>query len=157
MKKKKIILTSLILVLIITIAAIIIFKILNDKDRLSVTERQWINNNKNNVISINVINDLNVFGKNGEGIYFDFINSLSEKYEIKINPVTFNNGETVSGTTLGYSLDSNSINAFYEDEFVLVSKKDEIISEYDNIKSFKIGVLNEHKNYIENYLKNNML
>ena len=154
MKKKKILLISLILIIIVGISAIVVFNIMNDKNRLTVTERQWINNNKNNVISINVINDLNIFGKNGTGIYFDFINSLSEKYEIEINPVTFNNGETVQGTTLGYSLDSNNINSFYEDEFVLVSKKEEIINDFENIKSFKIGVLSEQKSYIESYFEN---
>ena len=40
---------------------------------LSVTEKEWISNNKNNVISLNVINDLNVFGKDGKGVFFDFI------------------------------------------------------------------------------------
>lgn len=154
MKKKKILLISLILIIIVGISAVVVFNIMNDKNRLTVTERQWINNNKNNVISINVINDLNIFGKNGTGIYFDFINSLSEKYEIEINPVTFNNGETVQGTTLGYSLDSNNINSFYEDEFVLVSKKEEIINDFESIKSFKIGVLSEQKSYIESYFEN---
>ena len=154
MKKKKILLIILILIVVIGISSLTVFKILNDKDRLSVNERQWINNNKNNVISINVINDLNVFGKNGSGIYFDFLEALSEKYEFEINPVTFNAGDAVTGTTLGYSLDSKAINTFYEDEFVLVSKKEEIITDFDSIKSYKIGTLNEYKSYIESYFKN---
>ena len=54
MKKKKILLIILILIVVIGISSLTVFKILNDKDRLSVNERQWINNNKNNVISINV-------------------------------------------------------------------------------------------------------
>lgn len=154
MKKKKILLVVLIIIVIIGISIVVVRNIINDENRLTVNERQWINNNKNNIVSINVINDLNIFGKEGSGVYFDFLDSLAEKYELEINPVTFNSNENIEGTTLGYSLDSESIHSFYEDEFVLISKKEEIITEFESINSFKIGVLNEQKDYIELYMKN---
>lgn len=151
MKKKKLIIIFLV-ILIISISIFIGIKILNDKQRLSVTEKQWLNANKNNVISVNVINDLNVFGKEGKGLFYDFLNSLSENYNIEINPVTFNSQDKATGTFLGYSLTEKNFQSFFDDEFVVVNKSEKIIKSLDDIKNYKIGVTEEFKNYIEKYL-----
>ena len=154
MKKKKVILITAAIVAVLTVISIIAISILTDDSRLSVTEKEWISNNKNNVISLNVINDLNVFGKDGKGVFFDFIESLSEKYNIQINPVTFNHNEQPAGLALVYSTADN-VNSFYEDEFVLVGKKDEIFDSIDKIKNLKIGVTKEYSDYISKYLNSN--
>jgi diguanylate cyclase (GGDEF)-like protein len=154
MKKKKIIITTFITLIVIIIGIIICINILNDSQRLSVDERQWLNDNKDNVISVNVINDLNIFGKDGSGLYFDLLDSLAQDYNIQINPVTFNTSENVDGTYLGYSINKDSFNSFYEDEFVLVSKKEEIINDIKDISSYKIGVISEFKDYVTKYMNN---
>ena len=152
MKRKRLIIIIVLTVLIVTATIIVSLSILNDKQRLSVNEKQWLNVNKNNVISINVINDLNVFGKDGNGVFFDFLNSLSENYNIEINPVIYNSYEHVGGTYLGYSLTKENFTSFYDDEFVLVGKKSGLITNINNLKNYKIGVLEEFKDYIEKYL-----
>ena len=152
MKKKKLLIIVLIIIALITITSILCFRILNDQDRLSVTEKQWLNENKNNVISINVLNDLNVFGYNGKGVYFDFLTSLSENYGIQINPVTYTTADVISGTSLGYSLDKNSIISFYEDDFVFVSKEDKILNNLNSIVDLKIGITSNFKDYVASYI-----
>ena len=151
MKKKKLIIIFLV-ILLISLSIFIGIKILNDKQRLSVNEKQWLNANKNNVISVNVINDLNVFGKEGKGLFYDFLNSLSGNYNIEINPVTFNSQNKATGTFLGYSLTEKNFQSFFDDEFVVVNKSEKIIKSLDDIKNYKIGVTEEFKNYIEKYL-----
>ena len=151
MKKKKLIIIFLV-ILLISLSIFIGIKILNDKQRLSVNEKQWLNANKNNVISVNVINDLNVFGKDGKGLFYDFLNSLSENYNIEINPVTFNSQNKATGTFLGYSLTEKNFQSFFDDEFVVVNKSEKIIKSLDDIKNYKIGITEEFKNYIEKYL-----
>lgn len=151
MKKKRLIIIFL-LILLISLSIFIGIKILNDKQRLSVNEKQWLNANKNNVISVNVINDLNVFGKEGKGLFYDFLNSLSENYSIEINPVTFNSQNKATGTFLGYSLTEKNFQSFFDDEFVVVNKSEKIVKSLDDIKNYKIGVTEEFKNYIEKYL-----
>lgn len=151
MKKKRLIIIFL-LILLISLSIFIGIKILNDKQRLSVNEKQWLNANKNNVISVNVINDLNIFGKEGKGLFYDFLNSLSENYSIEINPVTFNSQNKATGTFLGYSLTEKNFQSFFDDEFVVVNKSEKIIKSLDDIKNYKIGVTEEFKNYIEKYL-----
>ena len=151
MKKKKLIIIFLV-ILLISLSIFIGIKILNDKQRLSVNEKQWLNANKNNVISVNVINDLNVFGKEGKGLFYDFLNSLSGNYNIEINPVTFNSQNKATGTFLGYSLTEKNFQSFFDDEFVVVNKSEKIIKSLDDIKNYKIGITEEFKNYIEKYL-----
>ena len=151
MKKKKIVLISTIVVVVLAIISIVIIRLLTDSSRLSVTEKEWISNNKNNVISLNVINDLNVFGKDGKGVFFDFIDSLSEKYNIQINSVTFNHDEQPNGLALVYSINDN-VDSFYEDEFVLVGKKAELFENIDKIKNYKIGINKEYTSYISKYI-----
>ncbi len=151
MKKKKLIIIFLV-ILLISLSIFIGIKILNDKQRLSVNEKQWLNANKNNVISVNVINDLNVFGKEGKGLFYDFLNSLSENYNIEINPVTFNSQNKATGAFLGYSLTEKNFQSFFDDEFVVVNKSEKIIKSLDDIKNYKIGITEEFKNYIEKYL-----
>lgn len=155
MKKKKLIIIILLSILLLTVGIIIGLNILNDKQRLSVAEKQWLNSNKNNVISVNVINDLNIFGKDGTGLFFDFLNSISEDYNININPVTYNSNEQASGTFLGYSLSEENFQSFYDDEFVLVNKSEKIINDINELKNNKIGIQEEYKSYIEKYFAEN--
>lgn len=154
MKKKKILLVLIIAAALAVGIIITVLNILHDDNRLSISEKEWISNNKNNVISLNVINDLNIFGKDGKGVYFDFLNSLAEEYNFQINPVTFNSGEEVGGLSLNYSI-SNDLNSFYDDEFILVSKNVEKFENINEINSLKIGITNNFKEYISTYLNSN--
>ncbi len=151
-KKKRIIFILLFISTILIIGLLIFFNIFNNKLRLTVYEEKWINDNANSVISVNVINDLNIFAKDGTGVYYDFLNDIKEKYNLNINPITHDSSEEVTGATFGYSLTSNKENTFYEDNFVLVSKKDEIINDLSIVTNKKIGVTNEFKEYLTSYM-----
>ena len=69
--------------------------ILNDENKLSVEEKEWITENINVVQNINVPNNLDIFGKNGSGVFFDFIKALEEEYKIDVNEITYNIGEEI--------------------------------------------------------------
>jgi len=45
MKKRKNIIIVIISVLVVIVSAVVLFNILNDKDKLTVVERNWINDN----------------------------------------------------------------------------------------------------------------
>ena len=148
MKKKKI---GIIIFVVLLIAAIVgtIIYFLNDNQRLNVEERQWINENNANVISINVPNNLNIFGKDGQGVYYDFITDMAEYYNLQINPVIYNEGDQISGLTFGYSLTEENFLNFYKDHFVLVSKNKEIVNDITSLKDNRIGVLSNFKDHVE--------
>ena len=75
--KKLILIISISLVLIIGII-LGLYKLFKDENSLTILEKTWIDNNKNSVYTVNVPNDINVFGKNGSGVYYDFINDLDD-------------------------------------------------------------------------------
>ncbi len=155
MKKKRNIILIIVIALIVIILAIITYFLLNDENKLTVAERNWINENTNTLQNINVVSNANVFGKNGEGVFYQFLEDFSNKYDLDINPITFNVGDTPSGLTLGVK---NSVNdddiVFYEDHYVLISNKVEIVSEANDLSGKTIGILSNDLSCVSNYIDN---
>lgn len=141
-------------IVFIVIATLIIMNVLKDENKLTVKEKEWINNNLSTVQNVNIINNLSVFGANGSGVFYDFINDMSKEYGLKINPVTYNNGE--SSVSHGFmatnSLDDNSL-VIYEDNYVLIKKDYEVITDIASLSSKSIGVLSSDVTYLNSYLK----
>ena len=73
---KKILIIGILSLLLLGGAIFGFYKIFKDKNSLTISEKTWISNNHNSVYTINVPNDVNVFGKSGNGVFFDFIKSL---------------------------------------------------------------------------------
>jgi len=156
MKNRKSVIITIAIILSIVIIGLITYNVLSDDNKLSSSEKRWINNNINTVHNVNVVNDINVFGNTGTGVFYDFINDLELEYKLQINPVTFNYGEIVNGLTLGVKTTLNDNDkVFYDDHFVLVSKKNEIITDYNDFFEKKIGVLNNNLAYITSFITDN--
>lgn len=154
MKKKKIIIPSILLIILIFIGGLVTYKILTDETKLSSEERNWINNNINTIQNVNVIKDENLFSKDGHGVFYDFLNAFTEEYGIKLNFVTYGGEETPSGIKLGFKKDiDKDSKIFYTDHYVLLSKDYTYINSNYDLNNLTIGVLNSDLEYIQNYLK----
>lgn len=153
-KKKKSIIIIIISILLVIGIAIGLYFILNDKDKLTVSERNWVNESIGTIQNINVVNNVNVFGKDGSGVYYDFIKDFETEYGLNINPITFNEGSNPSGITFGIkqSIGENDI-LFYTDHYVLVSKNNDIISQEENLNGKSIDILSKDLSYVSKYLK----
>ena len=142
-------------VIIIALGSVITINILNDKSKLSVDENKWINTNLSTIQSVNVLNNVDVFGNNGHGVYFDFINDFSKEYGLKVNPVTYNNEN--NNADIGFketnTIDSNSV-VFNVDHYVLIGKNYQLIKNISGIEKYKIGVLSDDYLYLSSYLNN---
>ena len=92
MKKNKtnrvIILSSIFIILIVSLI-IFILNYTKDSSSFSIIEKNWINKNKNNVIDISTYNDVPIYGYNGEGIIFSFLEDFSKDYGISFNRVSY--------------------------------------------------------------------
>lgn len=154
MKKKKSIIIIIISILLVIGIAIGLYFILNDKDKLTVSERNWVNESIGTIQNINVVNNVNVFGKDGSGVYYDFIKDFETEYGLNINPITFNEGSNPSGITFGIkqSIGENDI-LFYTDHYVLVSKNNDIISQEENLNGKSIDILSKDLSYVSKYIK----
>ncbi len=156
MKKKKYIFTSIGILITLIVIGIITFAFLNDEYKLSSEERTWINQNINNIQNINVAKDANIFSKNGEGVYYSFLNDFSEEYGIKFNMVTSTDSTSNNAFTYTKVVGDNDY-ILYTDHYVLVSNNNEIIKSNSDLENKVIGVLNNDLDYIKSYLKDSSI
>lgn len=160
MKKfKKYLLISIIILVLLGVSFLIIYNIFRDKNSLNVIERTWINNNKANVVTVNIRKDINTFSKDGEGVFYDFLDDISDEYDITINPNVISSDENSEfGFNKGTSLTENDL-LFFTDNYVLVSKNLSSIADINNLKDKKIGLLSSSSSFVAEYytFSNNFL
>ena len=155
--KKKILIITFILILIIALIIFLYFYF-TDKTRLTASERRYIAENSSIVQNISVINNVDIFGNKGEGIFYDFIKDFANEYSLKTNNVTYNFGEQSTGVafTIGNTVGSNET-VFFTGHYVLVSPKNEYISNISKINAKKVGVLASDIEYLRTYLPSDTL
>lgn len=149
---KKIILMVSITIVLVSGIVFGFYKLLKDENSLTISEKTWISNNHNSVYTINVPNDINVFGKNGNGVFFDFIDSLDEELDLKLNSSVYS--ITNKNDSLGFNVDT-SYDArdllIYTDYYVLVSKDKNSTINLNSLNSSTIGIMSKDLNYISTY------
>lgn len=150
-KNKIIILISTILVIL---SLFFLFYVLNNKkDTLTIAEKQWIDNNKTNVIDISVLNDVPAFTYNGNGVIFDFLNYVSKSTNLSFNPSAFRVGDTDLNNysfTIKDKSDSNDI-LVYRDNYVMVFNNTKVINNTSVVSNNNIGILESDVNRFTNY------
>lgn len=155
MKKsnKKIIIIIIVALLAAIGLGIITYKIVNDENKFTVEEKEWITENVKVVQNVNIPNNLDVFGKNGSGVFFDFIKDLETTYNLEVNEITYNTGENVGEGSfkIVYDADENDI-IFHNEHYVVVSKEKVNMSSISNLSNKKIGVLTADEKFITKYL-----
>ena len=161
MKKtnKKIMLIIISILLVIAGTIFITLKILNDENKLTVSEKEWLTENTNTVQNVHVFNNIDVYGKNGSGVFYDFIEDLKEEYDFnKINMITYNHGEEVGTRAfkIVYEAPENSV-IFQTEHYVVVGKEKTNISSLSNLSNKRIGVLTTDEKIVTKYLNNSSI
>ena len=159
MKTKKIALIGVICVIALVALGVVLYLVKNASG-LTINEKNWLDEARQSgqVININVINDADVFGSNGAGVFYDFVNDFKTDYSLNINEVTYNYGAVSSDITLGVKTSLNKTDkVFYTDHYVLVGKNYTIINNISNLNGKNVGVLSNELTYISNYLKDSTI
>ena len=78
MNKKRIgIIIGVVIALILSGFGFYFFFIKQDqKSALTIVDKKWIEDNKNNVIDVGIVNDIAVFSYEGNGLFFSLIQSI---------------------------------------------------------------------------------
>lgn len=150
MKKRKNIVIVSLLVLAIALIAVggFVFNFLQDKNIYNVTEKKYIIDNKATRININVANDVNIFGKDGKGVFFDFLEDFKEENGLDFNIVTTKADDNQNGLSLSRSTTLPANNkVMYTDHFVLVGKSRVEVNGMKSITS-PIGYLDRDQTII---------
>lgn len=141
-KTKKIIITIISLILVAGCGLFIFYNYFYDKNQLSITEKEWINEHKTDLTTFNVPSDLNIFAEDGSGLIYDFLEDLTQTHDIKINK-SITTGNTSS---LGFTIDKKITDEdllLYQDHYVIISKDYQTIKDYSDLNGKKVGALSE--------------
>ena len=159
---KKIIIIFIILGIIIA-GGIISLNIKNKNDAngvFSVLEKRWIEKNKSTVVDVSILNDIPIFGYEGEGVFFDFLDDFSKDTGIEFNkiPYVFSKQSKDSGYTFEINnkakLDDNEL-LMYTDNYVMISKESEKIKDFNKLDNVIIGVTESDLTLVKEYFGNN--
>ena len=159
MKKKKIVIISI----IIAVLAIIgtgIYLYLNKEDKkttLTILEKQWIEKNENEVIDLSIVNNVPVFNYEGTGVFFDFIKSLEDSTSLNFNKLSYEMGTEPTSKYAFKIVDEVKPNdiLIYEDNYVLITKENIKYNNLQEINSYTVGVLSKDLENVNYYLKAN--
>ena len=154
-KNKKRIIAVAVIGIVIILAVITIFYLSRDENKLNIIEKQWINNNSKIVQNIGVKNSSNIFGKDGSGVFFDFIEDFSAEYDLTINPATYTTSkpEDLIYFRLTSQLDEKDL-VLYQDHYVVLGKKDISLASINDLSNCKIGILSSQVSIVSEYLDN---
>ena len=152
---KKIGIIAIVVVLILgSIGVVRFFTKEDQKTALTVVEKKWIEDNKNNVIDFAALNDVPIVSDNGDGLLFDFLNDLETETDLEFNKLSYDIDEDA---TAEYSLarqnkvDSDDL-VLYQDNYILITKENKYYNDVDEIKDLTIGVSKDDQKAIEEYL-----
>ena len=150
--KNKGLLIFLICILLIGVVTIT-YRLLQDENKLTLQEKRYLSNAKSNLIDINILNDINIFGKKGEGVFYDLLSSIEKDRELSFNKLTMGSNGSVSGLTLtrGNVLPQTG-KLIYTDHYVLISKSFKVIPTIGDIDG-TIGVLNRDLSLINKHIE----
>ena len=153
--KKKFFLISFIIIVFLVILFILSYLYFTDTTKLNASEKKFLADNSTTVQNFNVLNNVSIFGDNGSGVFYDFLEDFYKEYNLKINSVTYNLGESPSNIafTIGNTYNENEF-VFYEGHYVLISKEKDSFSNATHLTNQKIGILNDNLSYVSGFLDN---
>ncbi len=160
-KNRRWLVVGFIIILVIILIILINFSNSNAVDtRLNLSEKRWIENNKEDVINISVANNIPVFSSNGEGVFFDFITRFEDKTGLSLNLISYDASDSVEENDLYFEAvrhdDFSDIKedemVFFNDYYVLVGKDGEKITDPREISNKNIGVLSDDLSDVSYYI-----
>ena len=158
---KTIIITVIAAIIVALITVTGIVHVSRKNKSLTVSEKKWLDQARltNQVININVLNNASVFGSNGTGLYYDFLDSFSKKYDLNINEVTINYG-TISSSSVSLTA-KTSINdndtVLYKDHYVLISKDYKVIDSLNELQNGTVGILANDLSYVTGFINASLI
>jgi len=157
-KINKIIILSVIGLILIISSVVFILNYTKDDSSFSILEKSWINTNSNNIIDISVYNDVPIYGQNGEGIIFSYLEEFTKIYGIQFNKISYiqNNNKNLKNVAfkiLDYNteLTENDIE-IYKDTYIIASQNNTAFYTISDLNEIKLGILDSDVSNIKYYL-----
>ena len=159
MKKKLIIIISIIIALV---AFVIVYRYYNKEDKtttLTISEKNWVQSNKDQSYDFEIVNDYPLYGTNGEGVLFNFLNDFQENIGIEFNQISYLKDSNTTGNEYRIrildnddKLTKNDI-LIFTDTYVAVGKEYQRINYIKDFNNTTFGIFSKDQEYVSYYLK----
>ncbi len=154
-KNKKIWIAALVIIILLGAFSAFYYFTKEDKNTtLTVSEKKWIENNKNKLIDLSIPSDTPILSSDGEGVVFDFLNDLEKDTDLEFNKLPYTSEEKPSSTYAVTVTDQKTEKdiLIYQDNYVLVTKTKIKYIDVSDINHLVIGVLEDDMTKISKYL-----
>lgn len=128
-----------------------------DKNTLTILEKQWIEENKNTIIDLGIVNGVPIFNYDGEGLLFDFIEDLEHDTNLEFNKISYTlGGQNPASYSFMYvdQIEKNDI-LIYQDNYAIMTKESIKYNRLKDIPTMTLGVLDSELSTANYYLKEN--
>ena len=158
MKKKLIIIT----ILIAAVAFFFVYRYYNHEDKttsLTINEKKWVQDNSSEAIDIEVINDYPIYGMNGKGVFYDFIDKFHKNIGLEFNKIPYLKESSTTTDSIRFQiLDDNKKLTdkdllLFEDYYIAIGKNYERINRIKDIKNISFGIFSSDAETLKYYLK----
>jgi len=159
MKKKLFFLIPIIIVAIVFFGVYGYYNKQDAKNALTVTEKKWVEENKSNVIDFSVINDYPLYGLNGEGVFFNFLNDFEQDVGLEFNKVSYLKEDKISSKGYSFRVLDNDTKLtkddllLFNDGYIALGREFQRINHITDMKNITFGVLKDDASDISYYLK----
>ena len=158
--KKKLLISIPIIIAIV--AFVVVYKFYNKEDKtttLTITEKKWVEEHSDQEFDFEVINDYPLFGLNGTGVIFDFIDDFAKNIGIEFNKISYLKSQDSTSTSYRIRIlnDGDKLSEkdllFFNDNYVAIGKEHQRINHIKDMKNIKFGLFEEDEQEIIYYLK----
>ncbi|MBQ6498041.1 MAG: GGDEF domain-containing protein [Bacilli bacterium] len=159
MKKR---LMIIIPIVIAAVAFFFVYRYYNKEDKtttLTVSEKRWIEKNKDQAYDFEVVNDYPLYGTNGEGVLFDFLDDFEKKIGVTFNRIPYLKASNPTSEAFRIRILSNDEKLttndlfLFNDNYVAVGKEYQRINHISDMKNITFGVFEKDSEEIGFYLK----
>ena len=159
MKKKLIIIIPL---LIAVITFVFVYRYYNKEDAtttLTVKEKKWATENKDERYDFEIINDYPLYGHDGTGVFFDFIDDFEQNVGVEFNKISYLKNSTPTENSFRIRILDNEAKLsdkdlpLFIDNYIVIGKTYKRINHIKDFKNVTFGVFNEDSQEISYYLK----
>ena len=160
MKKKVLIILPLLVVAVVFVGVFIYYNREDAKTSLTVNEKKWVEENDTTMIDISVVNDYPLYGLNGEGVFFNFLDDFEKNVGLEFNRIAYSKSNELEDNN-GYSFRvlnnedelSNNDLLIATDGYIAIGKEYRRINRVSDMSNITFGVFNSDMAEVSYYLK----
>lgn len=158
-KKKLFIIIPIIIAALVFVGVYFYYNYEDNATKLTAGDKKWLNDNNEKVIDFEVLNNLPVYGLNGEGVFFSFLSDLEEDTGMEFNKIPYLKENNPSSKSYRIRILSNEEKLtnkdllIFEDGYVAIGTRTIKLNEPKDFSNYTIGVLSKDSAEVMYYLK----